>query len=322
MDYTTLGKTGLRVSVAGLGCGGNSRLGMGAGKSMEDAAQVVRKAIDLGVNYFDTARNYGTEPAVGAAIKDVPRDSVVISTKSTIKVDGVRYTAAQVLDHLNNSLKKLDTDYIDVYMLHGVAPVDYDYALETLAEPLLKERDKGKFRHLGITETAPRDPTQEMLQRAVHEPCWEVAMLAYHMMNQNARTKLFPQMLEKGVGTLLMFVVRNIFSVPGLVETTVADLVKNGDLPADFPNQDDPLGFLVHDGGAETIQDAAYRFARHQPGADVVLFGTGNPDHLQANIDSILKPPLPDADVAMLHDMFGSLTTVGLDSPDNMPKPK
>ena len=322
MDFTTLGKTGLRVSVAGLGCGGNSRLGMGAGKSIEEAAQVVRKAIDLGVNYFDTARNYGTEPAVGAAIKDVARDSVVISTKSTIKVDGVRYTAAQVLDHLDNSLRQLDTDYIDVYMLHGVAPVDYDYALETLAEPLLKERDKGKFRHLGITETAPRDPTQEMLQRAVKEPCWEVAMLAYHMMNQNARTKVFPKTLEKGVGTLLMFVVRNIFSVPGLLEKTVADLVKNGDLPADLPNQDDPLGFLVHDGGATTILDAAYRFARHQPGADVVLFGTGNPDHLQSNIDSIVKPPLPDADVAMLHELFGSLTSVGLDSPDNMPKPK
>ena len=98
--------------------------------------------------------------------------------------------------------------------------------------------------------------------------------------------------------------------------------MKNGDLPDDFPNKDDPLGFLVHDGGATTILDAAYRFARHQPGADVVLFGTGNPDHLQSNIDSILKPPLPDADVTMLHDMFGALTTVGLDSPDSMPKPK
>ena len=147
-------------------------------------------------------------------------------------------------------------------------------------------------------------------------------MLAYHMMSQNARNKVFPQTLEKGVGTLLMFVVRNIFSVPGLLEHTVADLIKNGDLPADMPNPNDPLGFLVHEGGASTIQDAAYRFARHQPGADVVLFGTGNPDHLQSNIDSILKPPLPDADVATLHAMFGALIGVGLDSPDNMPGPK
>ena len=85
---------------------------------------------------------------------------------------------------------------------------------------------------------------------------------------------------------------------------------------------EDPLGFLVHDGGAENILDAAYRFVRHQAGVDVVLFGTGNPDHLQANIDSILRPALPDADVATLHRLFGELTAVGLDRPDNMPRPK
>ena len=321
MDYTTLGKTGLRVSVAGLGCGGNSRLGLGAGKSVSEAAKVVRAAIDLGVNYFDTARNYGTEPVVGAAIKDVRRDSVVISTKSTVRVDGARLTAERLIANLDNSLTQLGTDNIDVYMLHGVRPADYDYCLETLAPALLKERDKGKFRHLGITETAPRDPTQQMLQRAVTEPCWEVVMLAYHMMNQGARMHVFPKTRENGVGTLLMFVVRNIFSKPGLLEGTVKDLVRNGDLPADLPDQDDPLGFLIHEGGAASVIDAAYRFARHQPGADVVLFGTGNPDHLQSNIDSILKPPLPDANVERLHALFGGLTGVGLDSPDNMPKP-
>ncbi len=316
-----MGKTGLRVSVAGLGCGGNSRLGLGAGKSVPEAAKTVRAAIDLGVTYFDTARNYGTEPVVAAAIKEVRRDSVVISTKSTVRVDGVRLSAEQMVAHLDNSLKQLDTDYIDVYMLHGVAPDDYDYSLETFAPALLKERDKGKFRHLGITETAPRDPTQKMLQRAVDEPCWEVAMLAYHMMSQTARTHVFPKTVENDVGTLIRFGVRNIFSRSGLLEETVAALVENGGLPANFPERDDPLGFLVHDGGAASVIDAAYRFVRHQPGVDVVLFGTGNPDHLQSNIDSILKPPLPDADVEKLHALFGGLTGVGLDMPDDMPKP-
>lgn len=321
MDFTTLGKTGLRVSVAGLGCGGNSRLGMGSGKSQSEAADVVRAAIDLGVNYFDTARNYGTEGAVGEGVKGAARDSVVISTKSTVKKDGVRYTAAQLVEHLDGSLKQLDMDFVDVYMLHGVAPVDYDYCMETLVPVLLKEKEKGKFSHLGITETAPRDPTQTMMLRAVNEPCWDVAMLAYHMMNQNARAELFPQLLEKGVGTLLMFVVRNIFSRPGLLEETVATLVNNGDLPKDLPNKEDPLGFLVHESGADSILDAAYRFVRHQPGVDVVLFGTGNPAHLKSNIDSILKPALPEADTARLHKLFGGLIGVGLDMPDNMPKP-
>ena len=61
MDYTTLGRTGIRVSVAGLGCGGFSQLGLGTGKSEADAIGIIRAAIDLGVNLFDTAAAYGTE---------------------------------------------------------------------------------------------------------------------------------------------------------------------------------------------------------------------------------------------------------------------
>ncbi|HTD89215.1 MAG TPA: aldo/keto reductase, partial [Burkholderiales bacterium] len=61
MEYTTLGRTGLRVSVAGLGCGGSSRLGLTAGHSEKHGVSIVRQAIDLGVNLIDTANSYGTE---------------------------------------------------------------------------------------------------------------------------------------------------------------------------------------------------------------------------------------------------------------------
>ncbi len=61
MEYTTLGRTGLKVSVAGLGCGGFSQLGLGTGKSEADAIGIIRAALDLGVNLFDTAAAYGTE---------------------------------------------------------------------------------------------------------------------------------------------------------------------------------------------------------------------------------------------------------------------
>jgi hypothetical protein len=73
MQYTTLGKTGLRVSVAGLGCGGNSRLGLGAGKSEAEAITLVRAAIDLGINFIDTAEAYGTEEVLGRALDGIPR---------------------------------------------------------------------------------------------------------------------------------------------------------------------------------------------------------------------------------------------------------
>jgi len=146
-------------------------------------------------------------------------------------------------------------------------------------------------------------------------------MLAFHMLHQPARTHVFPKSMENGIGTLAMFAVRNIFSKPGLLQRTVRELIRDGALPVDLPDPDDPLGFLVREGGAASIVDAAYRYVRHTPGVDVVLFGTGDPDHLRSNVESILKPPLPDADVEKLHTLFGGLTGVGLDSPDNMPRP-
>jgi len=82
MKYVTLGRTGLSASVAGLGCGGFSRLGLGTGKSEAEAVALVRQTLDLGVNLLDTACVYGTEAVVGQAIKTVPRDNVVIATKA------------------------------------------------------------------------------------------------------------------------------------------------------------------------------------------------------------------------------------------------
>ena len=115
MDYTTLGKTGLKVSVAGLGCGGNSRIGQGSGKSEDESVALVRRALDLGVNLLDTAANYKTEGIVGKAIKAVPRDSVVVTTKTAIRKGETLFDAAHVVESLDNSLRLLDTDYIDVF---------------------------------------------------------------------------------------------------------------------------------------------------------------------------------------------------------------
>jgi hypothetical protein len=69
MEYVTLGRTGLRVSVAGLGCGGFSQLGLAQGKTEDDAIAIIRQAADLVVNLFDSAAAYGTEAALGRAIK-------------------------------------------------------------------------------------------------------------------------------------------------------------------------------------------------------------------------------------------------------------
>jgi aryl-alcohol dehydrogenase-like predicted oxidoreductase len=154
-----------------------------------------------------------------------------------------------------------------------------------------------------------------MLARAVRDPVWEVVMLAFHMLNQNARTAVFPHTRANGVGTLLMFVVRSLFSRPGRLQETIRELAREGRVPQWPAEPDDPLDFLVHAGGATSVIDAAYRYARHERGADVILFGTGSPDHVGRNVRSILAPPLPPEDVARLNELFGALEGVGLDLP-------
>jgi L-galactose dehydrogenase len=315
MDYTTLGRTGLKVSVAGLGCGGFSQLGLGTGKSEAHAVGIIRAAIDHGVNLFDTAASYATEPVLGKALRGVPRDGVVVCTKAPFSVSHPTSTAESAVQSLDRSLQALGTDYIDVYQLHGIAPRAYDHALDVLAPALLREKEKGKFRHLAITETAPGDPEHQMVQRAARDGVWDVAMFAFHMLHQNARRSVFPLTSEHRVGTLMMFAVRNIFSRPEQLATTLRELAADGLIPQDLADDPGPLGFLVHPGGAGSVIDAAYRFVRHEPGVDVVLFGTGEPAHLKSNIASILKPPLPEADRARLASLFGHLVGVGLDAP-------
>jgi len=315
MDYVTLGRTGLRVSVAGLGCGGFSRLGLGTGKSTSEAVALVRQALDMGVNLLDTAAMYGTEEVVGEAIKAVPRESVVVATKAWVPHGGGRRAVAS----LDASLRRLGTDYVDIFQLHGVAPEAYAEAREVIAPALLQERARGKLRHLGVTETASDDPEHEMLQRAVEDEVWDVVMVAFHMMHQNARAKVFPQTIANRVGTLLMFAVRNIFSRPERLAAALRELTARRELPRWLADSRNPLGFLLHEAGASTITEAAYRFARHEPGVDVVLFGTGDPDHLRTNIASLLAPPLPLADRLTLTKLFGRLSGVGLDPPWSMP---
>jgi L-galactose dehydrogenase len=138
-------------------------------------------------------------------------------------------------------------------------------------------------------------------------------MVGFHMMHQGARTNVFPATREKGIGTLIMFAVRSIFADPPRVARGINALAAKGLVEKSLGESDDPLGFLVHEAGAANMIEAAYRFARHEPGVDVVLFGTGDAGHLRTNIAALLKPPLPRADQAKLAALFGHLKGVGLD---------
>jgi len=318
MIYRTFGRTGLKVSAAGLGGGGFSRLGLAKGKSETEVVSLIHLAVDLGVNIIDTAASYGTESVIGRAIKSLPRDSLVITTKASPAnyPTWELFTPENVVASIDNSLRQLQTDYLDVLQLHAVAPHIYEHTRDVIYPAVLREKEKGKLRFIGITEAAAFDLDHKMYQRALAEDdIWDTAMVAFNMMHQNVRISVLPKTVEKKVGTLIMFAVRGIFAQPERLKNEVRALAADGLLAKWLGDLPDPLSFLVHEGGASSIIDAAYRFVRDEPGVDVVLFGTSDPHHLRENIASLTKPPLSTADRQQIVTLFGHLVGVGIEAP-------
>lgn len=307
MDYTTLGRTGLEVSVMGVGCGGPSRVGQQSGITEAESMEIVRQALDSGINFIDTSEAYGTEEIVGRAIKDHDRSSFIISTKKIV-FEGI--SPKEVEKGLEDSLKRLGTDYVDIYNLHGVILKDYGYLFSEVGPILEKLREQGKIRFIGITERFNADPGHDMLDRALNDDIWDVMMVGFNMLNQCARDRIFTRTFEKNIGIQIMFAVRLALSRPERLKQVVGELIENQQLnPAEI-DTNDPLGFLIHANGAKSVTDAAYRFCRYEPGTHVILSGTGNPHHLTANIESFARPPLPEQDLSKLKNIFRKVDSI------------
>ncbi len=211
MEYTTLGRTGLNVSIMGVGCGGPSRIGQTTGNTEEQSIAVVKHALESGINFIDTAEVYRTEKIVGQAIKGFERDNLVISTK---KSTWGTLKPKDVLKSLERSLNNLGTNYIDIYHLHGVILEDYEYLYSEIVPTLLELRDQGKIHHVGITERFNPDPHHSMLERALQDDIWDVMMVGFNILNQSARNRVFAKTIEKNIGILIMFAVRLALSRP------------------------------------------------------------------------------------------------------------
>lgn len=314
MDRVRLGRTNVEVSVAGLGCGGSSRLGMSRGATSEEAAVIVRAALDLGITFIDTAKGYGTEEAVGIGIKG-RREEVFISTKfqplrrTQDSTSGLT-TPADMVASLENSLRQLGVEQIDLFNIHGVHPDNYDEILETLVPALLDQQRAGKFRFLGLTEMFIQDPPHACLQRAVPSGLFDVVMVGLNMLNPSARDRVFPLTKAHDVGTQIMFAVRRALSNQDALVELVKGLADTGEIPTAGLNLDDPLDFVRDHPGVKSIIEASYRYCRHTPGADVILTGTGHVSHLKENVEAILAPPLPDDLIARLDEIFGKVDSV------------
>lgn len=155
MEYTTLGSTGLKVSricLGGMSLGANREWALDEGESRE----LVNRAIDLGVNFFDTSNAYGggeSERILGSVLSEYDRDRLVVATKGYYQVDadnlnsgGLSRKAVEM--NLEGSLNRLDMDTIDLYQIHKW---DYDTPIETTLRALDDAVRAGKTRHIGAT---------------------------------------------------------------------------------------------------------------------------------------------------------------------------
>ena len=134
-------------------------------------------------------------------------------------------------------------------------------------------------------------------------------MVGFNILNQTARDTL-QLTQERDVAVQVMYAVRRALSQPKRLIEAMQTLVDAGQLsPADI-DLANPLGFVLEESDASSVVDAAYRFCRYEPGVHVVLSGTGNPEHLQSNIDSLNRDPLPDALVEKLRHVFRHATVV------------
>lgn len=286
MDYRKLGNTDLSVSVISLGTGGPSQLGQRVGGDREQAMRVVRTAIDLGVNLIDTAAVYGTESVVGEAIHDVPRDTVLLSTKAPPNITRRRQSPAELVAAVDASLAAMGVDYIDIYSLHGVEADHYCYAHATLLPTLRKLQKQGKIRYVGITEAGTPDPSHHMYARAVHDD-WDVFLLQMTPLNQSVREHVLPRAIERGIGVLAAYVVARIKPEQSAAHGFVTPAIAEDDARYDFAIGED----AAH---ASDKYDLAYRFVRDEPGVHSVLVGTGKVEHLRSNAQSLAKPALSD----------------------------
>ncbi|MBD5356810.1 MAG: aldo/keto reductase [Bacteroides sp.] len=204
--YRSLGLSGLRVSAVGLGCMGMSHA-YGKPADKEEMIRLLAAAVDMGYTFFDTAEVYGTpedphhnEKLIGEALAPY-RDRVVIATKFGLTFDDPEgpgphplipdSSPATIRRAVEGSLRRLHTDYIDLYYQHRIDPkVEPEVVADTMRDLI----NEGKILHWGISET-----TEEYLRRA-HAVCAVTAVQNRYSMMARWHESLFPVLDELGVG--------------------------------------------------------------------------------------------------------------------------
>ena len=213
MDYVTLGRTGLQVSRVCLGC-----MSYGQAKtpgilqwhwtlSEEDSRPHIKRALEAGINFFDTANVYSngeSEEVLGRAMRDfVPRDEVVLATKVWGPVrpgpNGRGLSRKAILSEVDKSLRRLGTDYIDLYIIHRF---DYETPLEETLEVLDDVVRAGKVRYLGASSMHAWQFMKALgLQRAHGWTAFVSMQNYYNLLYREDEREMLPLCLSEGIGT-------------------------------------------------------------------------------------------------------------------------
>ena len=199
MQYRKLGASDLLVSEISLG----SWLTFGVGIDKATAAACVNSAFDLGINFIDTANVYGrgaAESFLGEALAGRKRDSYVLATKLWGDMGGGNQglSRAQVEKQLNDSLKRLRTDYVDLYQCHRYDP---DTPLAETMEALTRAKQSGKVRWLGFSEWSPRQIEESIGLEGVEH--FVSSQPQYSLLYRRIEKKVIPISAANGISQIV-----------------------------------------------------------------------------------------------------------------------
>ncbi len=320
MDYRRLGRTGLNVSILSLGSGGPNRFGQSLYGPAKNIIRLVRQALELGINFFDTASTYGrSESLLCEALQGVPRDRYFVCTKVLPVKRGALISAAEARQQVERSLQRLGVEELDILQLHRVTLESYEEARDRLMPELENLRSAGKVRYLGISESSLRDPHHSMLKHALQDDLFDTVMVAYSLLNSCAEDEVFPLALSNDVGVIGMAPARHLVTRSTRERLELFARALAG-FAASPPGPDklklrlqDALATLRRPRVRETISitrecgleplvlpAAAYTFAASHPAVATVLTGTINPAHLQQNLAATLASALTTEEIEQL----------------------